>query len=156
MKHTPNLVTAEVRGPEPDFMALDVQTTPDESGSGAEPIFPPTDPVIAVDQHGRPHVLGGFSSDSMASLEVEASAEDTSPGDEALADAVRRELSEDAATTGLAIAVFVRRGVVHLRGGVSDLEDADSAAAVAARLPGVRHVVEELDLPAFPEEQSHV
>lgn len=42
--------------------------------------------------------------------------------------------------------VFVRNGIVHLRGQVSDLDDADNAEAVAARVPGVQEVIEELDV----------
>jgi osmotically-inducible protein OsmY len=67
-------------------------------------------------------------------------------GDEALADAVRQELAEDAATADLVIHVAVRNGVVHLRGRVADLDDADNAESVAARVPGIREVVEELDV----------
>jgi osmotically-inducible protein OsmY len=134
---------------EPDFTDLALETSPSEADSGAEPMFAPTDPVITVDEHGQAHVLGGFSSDSMASLDVEPSAEDGQPGDEALLEAVRRELKEDAATTSLWIDVFVRRGIVHLRGWVPGPEDVDNAEAVAARLPGVREVVDELELPAM-------
>ena len=71
---------------------------------------------------------------------------DRRPVDEALADAIRRELAEDSATTDLNIVVAVRNGVAHLRGQVADLDDADNAEAVAARVPGVRDVVEELEV----------
>ncbi|GAC1329644.1 MAG: hypothetical protein NVSMB2_28610 [Chloroflexota bacterium] len=67
-------------------------------------------------------------------------------GDEALADAVRRELHQDASTTELRILVAVRNGVVHLRGQVPDLDDADNVEAVASRVPGIREVVEELEV----------
>jgi osmotically-inducible protein OsmY len=134
---------------EPDFTDLPLETSPSEADSGAEPMFAATDPVITVDEHGLAHVLGGFSSDSMASLDVEPSAEDTLPGDEALVEAVRRELKEDAATTSLDIDVFVRRGIVHLRGWVPGAEDVDNAEAVAERVPGVREVVDELELPVM-------
>ena len=79
------------------------------------------------------------------SVGVEPSS-DHRPGDEALADAVRRELAEDAATADLVIFVAVRNGVAHLRGQVADLDDADNAESVAARVPGIREVVEELDV----------
>jgi osmotically-inducible protein OsmY len=134
---------------EPDFTDLPLETSPSEDDSGAEPLFAATDPVVTVDEHGRAHVLGGFSSDSMASLDVEPSAQDTHFGDEALVEAVRRELKEDAATTGLDIDVFVRRGLVHLRGWVPGAEDVDNAESVAERVPGVREVVDELELPTL-------
>ena len=92
----------------------------------------------------EPQVLGGF--DSEPGITVERSAMDNQPGDEALADAVRRELREDAATSELSIVVAVRQGVAHLRGRVTDLEDAENAEAVASRVPGIREVVEELEV----------
>jgi osmotically-inducible protein OsmY len=116
---------------------------PAESG---EVYTPPIDPVITADAHGQTHVLGGFDIDSMDDTSVEGSAMDNLPGDEALADAIRRELSEDSATTDLNSVVAVRNGVAHLRGQVADLDDADNAEAVAARVPGVREVVEELEV----------
>ncbi len=130
---------------EPDFARG--PTTESEDLEGAEPVFVPTDPVITTDEHGRAEILGGFGTDSMAEIEVEPSAEDALPGDEALAEAVQRELREDAATHGLGVDAFVRRGVVHLRGWVPDLEDADNAEAVASRVPGVREVIDETDWP---------
>jgi len=116
---------------------------PAESG---EVYTPPIDPVLRTDQHGAAHVLGGFEVDSFDDAPVDRSAMDRAPGDEALADAIRRELAEDAATTELDIFVAVRNGVAHLRGHVADLDDADNAEAVAARVPGVRDVVEELEV----------
>lgn len=116
---------------------------------GSSTYFPPTDPVIATDRHGKVQVLGGFSATSDQSAEVEASASDAEPGDEALADAVRRELREDAATTDLAVEVEVNRGVVYLRGSVDGPEDAENAEEVAGRVAGVVEVVEELDIPGL-------
>jgi len=113
---------------------------------GDDVVFPPTDPVITTDRHGNSRVLGGFEPTSMTSIDVARSAEDSLPGDEALADAVRRELREDAATTALAVAVTVRDGVVYLRGAVPGLEDVDSAEEVSGRVPGVQEVVEQLQV----------
>jgi osmotically-inducible protein OsmY len=118
--------------------------TEDLVESGDEVYIPPDDPVLTTDQHGRVHVLGGF--DAEANVPVERSAMDSQPGDEALADAIRQELREDASTADLLIVVAVRKGVAHLRGSVADLEDAENAEAVAARVPGVREVLEELEV----------
>jgi len=112
--------------------------------SGDEVYSPPDDPVLTTDAQGRPEVLGGFGGE--ADVPVEPSSLDRSPGDEALADAIRRELREDSSTADLSILVAVREGVVHLRGRVADLDDAENAEAVAARVPGVREVIEELDV----------
>ena len=113
----------------------------EEAAEGAEPYFPPTDPVI--NDRGR-EVLGGFGDTSMDTVDVDPSTLDEEPGDEALADAVRRELGEDATTSHLRLDVQVRRGVVYLRGRADDLEDTDNAADVASRVPGVRQVVDQL------------
>ena len=91
-------------------------------------------------------MLGGFSASSMESVEVAPSASDNRLGDEAIEDAIRRELREDASTTDLNIQVLVRQGVARLRGTVADLDDAENAEAVASRVPGVREVVEELEV----------
>jgi BON domain len=118
----------------------------EDLASSGDVYTPPMDPVIATDAHGAAHILGGFEIDSADDVPVERSAMDAVPGDEALADAVRRELAEDSATADLNIVVAVRNGVAHLRGQVEDLDDADNAESVAARVPGIREVVEELDV----------
>lgn len=119
---------------------------PDDPAESGDVYTAPMDPVITTDAHGATRVLGGFELDSADDTPVERSAMDGAPGDEALADAIRRELSEDSATTDLNIVVAVRNGVAHLRGQVADLDDADNAEAVAARVPGIRDVVEELEI----------
>jgi osmotically-inducible protein OsmY len=147
---------SEIRGElEPDFTD-DVGITdpieaagpdsfgPEDEASSGEVYTPPTDPVVTTGLHGEARILNGFDSDD--DLEVEPSASDAQPGDEALADAVRRALAEDSATTDLTIVVAVRGGVAHLRGRVSDLDDVDNAESVAARVPGIRDVVEELEV----------
>ncbi len=116
----------------------------DPAAEGDAVYTPPIDPVVKTDAHGRAEILGGFGSEE--DEPVERSASDGRFGDEALADAVRRRLAEDAATTDLPIIVAVRNGVAHLRGQVTDLDDADNAENVAASVPGIREVVEELEI----------
>ncbi len=123
-----------------------------DADPGAEPepaYFAPTDPVIDSDARGNVEVLGGFTPTSMSSEDVEPSVEDTTAGDEALADAVRRELREDASTTDLRVDVEVEEGVVYLRGRVAGLEDVENAEAVASTVPGVREVIEEFEVGAM-------
>jgi osmotically-inducible protein OsmY len=142
---------------EPDFVDRPLLSDPvaavgaessnaEDPASEGETYTPPIDPVVTTDAHGAARVLGGFEVDSMDDTPVDPSTMDRVPGDEALADAIRRELAEDAATTDLNIFVAVRNGIAHLRGQVADLDDADNAEAVAARVPGVREVVEELEV----------
>jgi osmotically-inducible protein OsmY len=132
----------------PDLMGMSPGSTDEVTviEDGEEPYFPPTDPVVATDNHGNLEVLGGWASTSADEAEVAPSASGTAPGDEALADAVRRELREDAATTALELRVAARAGTVRLRGQVPDMIDAENAEAVAARVPGVVEVIEELDV----------
>lgn len=120
----------------------------DLSDEGDEVYVPPSDPVVTTNARGNVEVLNGFSVSSMDSVEVDRSAEGGPVGDEALADAVRREPREDAATTDLQVHVIVRNRAVHLRGRVPGMEDADNAEEVASRVPGVREVLEELDVDA--------
>ena len=108
--------------------------------------FAPTDPVIGSDQEGNLVVLGGWEPTSLSDEEVDRSAEDNRPGDEALADAIRRELREDAMTTDLQIDVQVENGVARLRGQVPGLDEAEAAQEVASQVPGVRDVIDELDV----------
>lgn len=137
-----------VEAPEPPTVPLVTDREPEElevgdardeeDAEGAEPYFPPTDPVM--NDRGR-EMIGGFERTSMDTLEVDPSTIDEEPGDEALADAVRRELREDATTSHLRLDVDVRRGVVFLRGRGEDVEDEDNAAYVASLVPGIREVV---------------
>jgi hypothetical protein len=119
------------------------------AGDDGEPFVPAMDPVIGLDHRGRVHVVGGFALSSLDDVEVEASAHDISPGDEALADAIRQELREDASTTALDISVEVHDGVVVLLGSVAGPEDADAAETIAARVPGVQELIDLLEVEAF-------
>lgn len=130
-------------------VANDSDYDEDEPDEPEPAYFAPTDPVIgrnAGDAQGNAVVLGGFDATSLDDETVDPSAEDNRPGDEALADAIRRELREDASTTDLQIQVRVVRGVAHLRGTVPSLEDAENAEAVASDVPGVIEVDEDLDV----------
>ena len=118
----------------------------DEPAEPDTAYFPPTDPVLTVDDQGNLAVLGGFAASADDDVSAQRSAEDTRPGDEALADAIRRELREDALTTDLAIEVEVDQGVAHLSGEVTDIIDAENAEEVANRVPGVQEVVDELEI----------
>lgn len=145
---------------EPDFseqplvtstveMAGEASAALDQPDASETVFFAPTDPVIMLGEQNQVEVLGGFAPTAGADIVVEPSALDDQPGDEALAEAIRRELRRDAATTDLTIAVTVRRGVAHLRGTVATLEDAENAEAVASQVPGLREVVEELEVAAL-------
>lgn len=118
----------------------------DDVSEGSYVFTPPVDPVGT-----NTEIIGGFQSDSMEHMEVERSALDNEYGDEAIADAIIRELREDSATTALDIEVEVRERVAFLRGRVPMLDDAENAEAVASHVPGVDEVREELEVAAFDE-----
>ena len=132
--------------PEPDSSwAANDSVVEDEDGDNDDaPYSPPTDPVFTSNADGTLEVLNGFAGTSMDDIEPDVSAEDYQYGDESLADAVMLELREDAATTALNVTVHVVRGVAYLHGDVPDLEDVGNVEDVAARIPGIREVVDEL------------
>jgi len=118
----------------------------DPASTGDIVYDPPTDPVVDADERGETEVLNGFGQTAMDDEPVVRSTLDGLPGDESLADAVRLELHSDAATSDLDVDVIVVGGVVHLRGRVPGMEDAENAEAVASRVPGINSVQEELEV----------
>lgn len=141
----------------PDFTGQALETDPtyasgdfiDEAVDPAEPdttYYFPVDPPVTANAAGNLEVLNGFAPDALDDTGPDLSAEDDIPGDEALIDAIQRELHQDSTTTALRITVQVEEGVAYLRGGVPHLDDARNAEAVASRIPGVHEVVEELDI----------
>jgi osmotically-inducible protein OsmY len=133
-----------------DFTDQVTASSPDEAAGPSTSLYedvvsegdrvytPPVDPVGT-----NTEVIGGLQASSLDSIEVERSALDGAPGDEALRDAILRELREDAATTDLKLDVVVRQGVARIRGRVPWLEDAENAEEVASRVPGIIEVVDE-------------
>jgi osmotically-inducible protein OsmY len=115
----------------------------DEASEGDEVFVPPVDPV-GTDRE----VIGGLQSSAVEEIDVERSA-DGELGDEAIRDAVLRELREDAVTTALAIDVEVSSGRVILTGTVTDIQEAETAEEVVARIPGVTEVEEQLEVQAL-------
>lgn len=136
----------ELQEPLKEPTAASLANPAEEEEDDRETYFPPTDPVITTDERGDPKMLGGFSETSMDDAPVARSASDGQRGDEAIADAIRRELREDAMTTGLDVDVEVREGVATISGTVSDLVDADSAEEVAGRVPEVLEVVDRTEI----------
>lgn len=105
-----------------------------------ETYVPPTDPVGTDTE-----VIGGFARTSMDTTEPERSSDGTI-GDEAIREAITRELREDATTTALEVNVEVIQGVAILTGSVSDIIDAENAEEVAGRVTGVVEVRERLEV----------
>ena len=117
-----------------------------DAHDGDRASVPPTDPVIWTDGHGQAVVLGRFGISATDDVGTDVLVGDHGYGGEAVADAIRRKLREDAATTALQIQVLVRNGVVHLHGAVPDLLDADAAEEVASPVTSVHEVRVELDV----------
>ena len=115
----------------------------------ADPYFPPTDPVVlrAPREQGGYSVVGGFSPTALdAPIDLEQLPRPLDQGDDEIARRVRLALKEDAGTFDLPIHVSVRQGIVHLRGVVPSIADAELAEEVASRAPGVVDVEEELEV----------
>lgn len=115
----------------------------DGEAAGGDAYIPPIDPVATPRA-----VIGGFETSAMDDIGVERSEISRFPSDEAIAEAIRRALRDDAQTAGLDVRVTVRQRIVHLHGRVFTLDDADSALEVASRVPGIREVRELLDVEA--------
>jgi len=121
-----------------------VETDPTEAVEEAEPYFPPTDPVVRVDDKGNTQIAGGFGSGEP----LERQPQSVTSSDEALEDLVHRALRLDASTAHLHLKVGVLQGVVRLQGAIEDESDAESALAVAGDVPGVVDVTDELSRPS--------
>jgi osmotically-inducible protein OsmY len=124
----------------------DVENDPTEAVEEAEPYFPPTDPVVRVDEKGETQIAGGFGTGEALERHPTAATRGA-PSDEALEDLVHRALRLDAGTAHLHLKVGVVEGVVRLRGPIEDESDAENALAVAGDIPGVVDVIDELTRP---------
>ncbi len=117
------------------------------------PYMPPTDPVVRPSNDDQElSISGGFgetSDDEYPDLQATTALGDAPPGDEDVREQVLEALRTDAATADLVIRVTVRNGIVHLRGTVPTLDDAESAEEVAGRVPTVVEVREELEVAAL-------
>jgi hypothetical protein len=155
----PDAIDNEVDGQmelDPDFTGPAGTTDPRLSAEEGVPYFPPTDPVVRTqdalgdDDDEGIEIVGGFAETAMD--------EDDDPAtvypsiDDDLAEAVMRELTQDAATADLVsrIRVSARGGVVRLTGQVETIEDSDEVAGVAERVDGVVEVREELEVALVP------
>ena len=124
----------------------DVENDPTEAVEEAEPYFPPTDPVVRVDEKGETQIAGGFGTGEALERHPTAATRGA-PSDEALEDLVHRALRLDAGTAQLHLKVGVVEGIVRLRGPIEDESDAENALAVAGDIPGVVDVIDELTRP---------
>jgi osmotically-inducible protein OsmY len=124
----------------------DVENDPTEAVEEAEPYFPPTDPVVRVDEKGQTQIAGGFGTGEAPEQRAQRATGDA-PSDEALEDVVHRALRLDASTAHLHLKVGVLQGVVRLQGLIEDESDAENALAVAGDIPGVIDVTDELTRP---------
>lgn len=125
----------------------------------AEPYFAPTDPPTrrAPREEGGYIVVGGFSPTALDSpITLEQLPRPLRRGDDEIAREVRLALNEDAGTADLPVHVSARNGIVRLRGIVPSLDDTDLAEEVAARVPGVLEVQEELEVVGLESSPSNV
>ena len=126
--------------------AQPVETDPTEAVEEGEPYFPPTDPVVRVDDKGETQIASGFGTGEALEQHPTAATGGV-PSDEALEDLVHRALRLDASTAPLHLKVGVLQGVVRLQGMIEDESDAENALAVAGDVPGVVEVIDELSRP---------
>jgi len=117
------------------------------------PYMPPTDPVVRPSNDEQElSISGGFgesSDDEYPDIQATTAIGDAPPGDEDVREQVIEALRTDAATADLVIEVVVRNGIVHLRGMVPTLDDAEAVEEVAGRVPTIVEVREELEVAAL-------
>lgn len=138
-----------VTGTEDDLNDAVHTSDPEEAAGGAEPYYPPTDPVVrpVPRSEGDIEIVGGFAAGSLdGPLESEADPDRPPSGDDEIARGVRLALRQDAGTADLRIRVVVRNGVAYLRGTVGSLDDVELAEGVAGLVAGVDEVQEELEI----------
>lgn len=116
---------------------------PAEAVEEAEPYFPPTDPVVRQGPMGETQIAGGFGTGEVPETPSHAVTRDV-PSDEALEDAIHRQLRLDASTAHLQLHADALQGIVRLQGSVDDEADAENALAIAGDVPGVVEVIDEL------------
>jgi osmotically-inducible protein OsmY len=113
---------------------------------------PPVDPpVIPADNAEGLEMAAGFGTTGFdGQIDEDHRAEDLTDEDEVSA-RVREALRADAATSRYAdqLAIANASGVVAIRGLVDDIDDTDNVLEVAARVSGVRDVLDELDVRAL-------
>ncbi|MCL5256651.1 MAG: BON domain-containing protein [Chloroflexi bacterium] len=117
--------------------------------SEGDTYFPPADPVVEPYPESTQHlqVVDGWAPTSdTAPIDTEEVPDRVELGDDELAQEVYTELQRDSMTIDLDIRVFVRNGVAHLHGVVNSLDEAEAAEEVAARVPGILEVEEELEI----------
>lgn len=127
---------------EPEEAPEEVVEEDSDEGEGEDIYTPPVDPVRRDDNE----ILGGFQVSAMDDDRVIHTEVVGGPADAGLTEAVLFELREDAATTHLRLRVACRDGVIRLRGVVGDILDSENAEAVAARVPGVREVIDQTEV----------
>jgi hypothetical protein len=108
----------------------------------AEPYTPPTDPPVLPGGEEGVHVATGFG----FSPEEEAYHDPAPRGDEDIRAEALLTLQQDSLTSKYPLDVRVNRGVVHLRGEVPSIDDAEHAQAVLSNLSGVVDVVDDTTL----------
>jgi osmotically-inducible protein OsmY len=66
--------------------------------------------------------------------------------DKVLCNAIAHELHVDALTFSLIIDIQVEEGIVYLYGSVPTFQDVLNVENVAARVPGINNIIEDLDI----------
>lgn len=110
-----------------------------ESVRDAEPYMAPIDPPVLPGGRENIHTATGFGVD----VEEENFAEPLPRGDEDIHDLALLTLRQDSLTSRYPLEVAVRDGVVHLRGQVPSVEDAEHAQWILGELAGVVDVVDD-------------
>lgn len=113
-----------------------------ESVRDAEPYMPATDPPVLPGGREAIHTATGFGT----SPDEETSRAAPFASDEDLQDEILLLLREDSLTSHYTLLPHVVRGVVTIRGVVSDLQDSEHATSIVSEVEGVVDVVDEMTI----------
>lgn len=113
-----------------------------EASRDAEPYMPPIDPPVLPGGRDGVHVSSGFG----MSAEEEAAEGPAPVDDEDIRQQAVLTLGQDSLASQYNLNVTVHSGVVHLRGSVGTMDEADSVAETLSSLQGVREVIDDTTL----------
>lgn len=112
-----------------------------------EPYTPAVDPVVEPTGDGIENlqVVGGFATTALDNADDQAFHEPNVPhSDDEVQEDVQLALARDAATNGLDVYVEVDRGIAHLTGKVTSMDEVDIVEEVVRRVPQVLDVENDL------------
>jgi hypothetical protein len=113
-----------------------------EAVRDAEPYVPPTDPPVLPGGREGITMATGFGT----SPDEEAAEDEPLRNDLDIEDEVTLLLRQDSLTSRYNLGADVDNGVVHIRGRVASIDDAEHALSIVGELPGLVDIVDDMTI----------